>query len=250
MARRRARSIQPLDFRRMARGMAQQGNDLRHWVSYATVATANGDDGTMDPTDSHAVLVTPAGVEVDVVLEPSGYPCTARYGVAAGSCSINTPIRPGDQVIVGIPDGDVSMVPQIFCIISGSSDPMPTGDDGLPIFKNDRLMIHAGAGVPIEIRTANGTMVRITDDLVEVGGQGVTEQAILGTTQREAEAALNSADTLPLPTAGLQGIWNGAQGVCAGPLAPLKPFFVAATLAIQEYEAKADGFLSDVVKLR
>jgi hypothetical protein len=235
----------PIDFRRMARGMAQQGNDLRHWVSYATVATANGDDGTMDPTDPDAILVTPAGVEVDVVLEPSGYPCSARFGVAAGSCSINTPIRPGDQVIVGIPDGDVSMVPQILCVITGSSDPMPVGDDGLPIFRNDRLMIYAGAGLPIEIRTSNGTMVRITDDLVEVGGQGVTEQAVLGTTQRQAEATLNA--TTP---EGLQGIWNAAQAACVGPLAPLKPMFVAAALAIETYEAQADGFLSDVVKLR
>lgn len=235
----------PIDFRRMARGMAQQGNDLRHWVSYATVATAHGDDGDMNVTDPDAILVTPAGVEVDVVLEPHGYPCTARFGVAAGSCSINTPIRPGDQVIVSIPDGDPSMVPQIVCVITGSSDPMPVGEDGLPIFQNDRLMIYAGAGLPIEIRSANGTMVRITDDLVEVGGEGVTEQAVLGTTQRQAEATLNATT----PT-GLQGIWNAAQLACVGPLAPLKPMFVAAVLALQTYEAQADGFLSDVVKLR
>ena len=242
---RRASRLGPIDFRRMARGMAQQGNDIRHWVSYATVATANGDDGTMNVTDPDAILVTPAGVEVDVVLEPHGFPCTARFGVAAGSCAINTPIRPGDQVIVGIPDGDVSMVPQILCVITGSSDPMAVGDDGRPIFQNDRLMIYAGAGFPIEIRSANGTMVRITDDLVEVGGQSVTEQAVLGTTQRQAEATLNS--TVP---AGLQGIWTAAAAACVGPLTPLKPMFTAAALAIQTYEGQADGFLSDVVKLR
>lgn len=229
----------------MARGMAQQGNDLRHWLSYATVATANGDDGTMNVTDPDAILVTPAGVEVDIVLEPHGYPCTARFGVAAGSCAINTPIRPGDQVIVGIPDGDVSMVPQILCVITGSSDPMPVGDDGLPIFRNDRLMIHAGAGIPIEIRTANGTMVRITDDLVEVGGQGVTEQAILGTTYRAAQKTLD-AD----PLAGLITWFDQLQAAASGPLAPLKPMFIGIKAALQNFENQADGFLSDVVKLR
>lgn len=239
----RARLMPPIDFRRIGRGMAQQGNDLRHWLSYATVATVK--DGDMDVTDQDGILVTPAGVEVDVVLEPHGYPCTARYGVAAGSVHINAPIRPGDQVIVGIPDGDAAMVPQVLCIISGSSAPMPVGGDGLPIFRNDRLMIHAGAGIPIEIRTANGTMVRITDDLVEVGGAGVTEQAVLGTTQRQAEATLNA--TTP---DGLQGIWTAAQAVCVGALAPLKPMFIAAAAAIAAYEGQADGFLSDVVKLR
>lgn len=244
MARRSSRST-ALDFRRIAKSTQQEGNDLRHWLSYATVATSDGPSGGMDPADPNAVLVTPAGVEVDVVLEPSGYPATAFYGIAGGSVHINTPIRPGNLVIVGLPDGDVSMVLQVLAIVNGSSDTMPVGEDGLPIFKNDRMMIHAEAGIPIEIRTANGTMVRITDDLVEVGGQGVTEQAVLGTTQRSAEATLNA--TTP---EGLQGIWNAAQAACVGPLAPLKPMFVAAALALKTYEAQADGFLSKVVKLR
>lgn len=238
-----------LDFRRMGKATQQQGNDLRHWLSYATVAAID-DDGTPNVSDPNAVVVTPGGVAVDVVLEPSGYPTPALYGVAAGSVHINTPIRPGDLVIVGLPDGDASMIPQVLCIVNSNSSRMPVGDDGLPIFRNDRLMIHAGAGIPIEIRTANGTMVRITDDLVEIGGQGVTEQAVLGTSQRQAEATLNSEIPPPAPNAGLQGIWNGAQAVCAGPLAPLKPFFIAAALAIQNYEAGADGRLSNVVKLK
>lgn len=233
------------DFRRLGRALAMPGTDLRHWVSYGTVATADGDDGEINVTDPNAVLVTPAGVEVDVVLEPSGYPCTARYGIAAGSCHVNTPIRPGDQVIVGIPDGDASMVPQVLCVISGSSDPMPLENDGRPIFKNDRLLIHAGAGIPIEIRTADGTMVRITDGLVEVGGAGVTQQALLGTAYRDAEHTLNSD-----PLLGLIHWFDTLASVAVGPLAAFQPGFQGIKAALTLFEQQAGGFLSDVVKLR
>lgn len=233
------------DFRRLGRALAMPGTDLRHWVSYGTVATADGDDGEINVTDPNAVLVTPAGVEVDVVLEPSGYPCTARFGVAAGSCHVNTPIRPGDQVIVGIPDGDASMVPQVLCVINGSSDRMPVGEDGRPIFQNDRLMIHAGAGIPIEVRTADGTMVRITDGLVELGAAGVTQQALLGTAYRDAQRTLD-AD----PLLGLISWFDQLQAVSAGPLAPLKPFFIGIKEALQLFEDKRDGFLSGTVKLK
>lgn len=233
------------DFRRFGRALAMQGSDVRHWVSYGTVATADGESGEINVTDPNAVLVTPAGVEVDVVLEPSGYPCTARFGVAAGSCHVNTPIRPGDQVVVGIPDGDVAMVPQVLCVINGSSDPMPLGNDGLPIFRNDRLMIHAGAGIPIEIRTADGTMVRITDGKVEVGGAGVTEQALLGTTYRDAEGRLNSD-----PVTGLVQMFTLLAAAAVGPLAAFQPGFQGVKAAIQLFEQQSGGFLSDVVKLR
>lgn len=237
-----------LDFRRIARGMAQQGNDLRHWVSYATVATSDGVTGTMDPTDPNAVLVTPAGVEVDVVLEPSGYPCTARYGVAAGSVHINTPIRPGDQVVVGVPDGDASMIPQVFCIISGSSDPMPTGDDGLPIFRNDRFMVHAD--VPIELRTADDTMVRITDQLVELGAQGVTEQAVLGTTYTGDEGSmLSSLLTAIVPAAAAcHAATNPATTQAA--VQALATMLDAFITAINTFQGQAGSHLSPVVKLK
>lgn len=231
--------------RRIGRGLALPGSDLRHWCSYATVATTSGDDGQMNVTDPNAILITPAGVEVDVVLEPSGYPCTARYGISAGSVHINAPIRPGDQVIVGVPDGDASMVPQIFCIINGSSDPMPVGDDGKPIYRNDRMMIHAAAGVPIEIRNADGTMVRITDGLVELGGAGATEQLELGTTKDAAEKTLN-AD----PLLGMIHWFDTLAAAAVGPLAAFQPGFQGAKAALQAYELKRDGFLSRVVKTK
>lgn len=243
MSRQRRRGPPAFDFRRFAKGIAGPDIDSRHWVSYGTVASVNGEDGTPDFGDPNAVLVTPAGVEVDVVLEPIGHPITCRYGIAAGAVFICPPIFPGDQVMVIVPDGDSSMIPEIVRIIPGSSDPIPVGDDGKPVFQNDRFLIMSK--VPIEIRSTNGTMVRITDDLVELGGAGVTEQAVLGTTQRSAEATLNA--TTP---EGLQGIWNAAQAVCVGALAPLKPMFIAAAAAIQAYEGQADGFLSDVVKLK
>lgn len=238
----------PIDFRRIARGMAQQGNDLRHWLSYATVATVK--DGEMDVTSQDGILVTPAGVEVDVVLEPHGYPCTARYGVAAGSVHINAPIRPGDQVIVGIPDGDAAMVPQVLCIINGSSDPMPVGDDGRPIFRNDRLMIHAGTGIPIEVRTANGTMVRITDDLVEVGAAGVTEQAVLGTTYRSNEDTMLTTFIGLMQTASTacHGATNPATTMAA--VQAIGAMLDAIVQSIQSFQSSADQYLSRVVKLK
>lgn len=239
----RRRGPPAFDFRRFAKGIAGPDLDARHWVAYGTVASVNGEDGTPNFTDPNAVLVTPAGVEVDVVLEPINYLITCRHGIAAGDVFICGPIRPGDQVQVIIPDGDSSMIPEIVKVIPGSSNPIPLEEDGTPVFKNDRFLIMSK--VPIEIRSTNGTMVRITDDLVEVGGAGVTEQAVLGTTQRSAEATLNNET----PT-GLQGIWNAAQAACVGPLAPLKPMFVAAALALNTYEGQADGFLSDTVKLK
>lgn len=241
----RRRGAPALDFGRIARGLARPGMDTRHWLSYATVATVDGEDGTANYTNPAAILVTPAGVEVDVILEPIGYPVTCRFGIAAGSCHINTPIRPGDQVIVGIPDGDASMVPQIFCVINGSSDPMPVGDDGMPIYRNDRVMIHAAAGVPIEIRNADGTMVRVTDGLVELGGAGATEQLELGTTKDDAEKFLNANELV-----GLIHWFDTLAGVSVGPLAAFQPGFQGIKAALMAFEDKRPGFLSKVVKTK
>ncbi len=251
--RRGTRIAPPLDTAALARALAIPGGDLRHWVSYGTVAALVDENGNADPSGSQeAVVITPAGVEVDVVLEPSNYPVPCRYGIAAGDVFICGPIRVGNQVQVIFADGDVGMVPEIVKVIPSASEPIPTGGDGKPIFQNDRLLVFA-KGVPIDLRAADGTsvgQVLINPDGSISFGPGADEQLVTGTTYRNAEAALNSTNPSTSPTPGLQGIWADAANACVGPLAPLAPFFLAAKLAIQEFEAKAGGFLSNTVKTK
>lgn len=239
-----------IDFARIARALVRPGMDARHWVSYGTVATLTGPGGTPNYSDPNGILCTPAGIEVDVVLEPMGYHLTCRYGIAAGSCAINTPINPGDQVVVAIPDGDASMVPQIIAIIPGSSDPMPVGEDGLPLFKNDRLMIYAGQGVPIEIRSADGTMVRVTDQLVELVAEGVTEESVLGTTYTTDEGSmLDSMLTAIVPAAAAcHAATTPATALTA--LQALATMLDDFTQAITTFRGQAPSHLSPFVKLK
>lgn len=234
------------DVARIGRGLARQGADLRHWVSYATVAAVD-DDGEVDLSNPNAVVITPGGVDVDVVLEPSGYPMTCKHGVSAGTVYVCGPIKVGDQVIVEIPDGDVSMVGKISSVISGpngEADAVPVGPDGLPLFKNDRYLVFA-KGVPIDLRTDGGARLLVNPDGTIQVGDGADQAMVRGTAQRSAEAALNSTNpTVAGPDAGLQGIWADAAAACVGPLAALKPFFLAAALVIKTYEGQASGFLS------
>lgn len=177
MARRRSRAGTSIrtgwDVKRLGKALAAQGLDLRHWFSYGTVATVGGDDGP-NFSDTNAVVITPAGIDVDVILEPSGYHCPCRWGIQHGSVYIATPIHAGDQVLVGIPDGDVSMVPEVLKIIPGASDPIPTSG-GLPIFRNDRALIMA-KGVPIDLRTDGGSQLLVNPDgtvVINAGSKGV-----------------------------------------------------------------------------
>jgi hypothetical protein len=92
----------------------------------------------------NAIVISPAGVDVDVILEPSGYPAPAAGASRHGAVYICTPIHAGDQVLVIIPDGDVSMVPEIVKIIPGSSDPIPTS--GWPADLQERSGAHLREG--------------------------------------------------------------------------------------------------------
>ena len=71
-----------------------------------------------------------------------------------------------------------------------------------------------------------------------------------GAEKHWAERRSGARVTLNDATVGLQFIWDQAQAVCAGPLAPLKPWFIAAAKAIAAFEAQAGGFLSDQVKTK
>lgn len=220
MARRRAGTAirKSWDARRIGRALAHQGADLRHWVSYATVAAVD-DNGAVDLSNPNAIVISPAGIDVDVVLEPSGYPMTCRYGQAAAGFFFAGPIKVGDQVVVEIPDGDPSMIGKIVGV---TSDPdgggVPVGDDGKPIFQNDRVLIMA-KGVPLDMRTdggaqilanANGSIslsakggaqVALNTDGTTQTGSGADQQMMAGTAYRTAQNVLDEGSTVAMGTA-------------------------------------------------
>ncbi len=254
------------DFKRIAQALKTQGIDLRHWVSYATVASVTGEDGKANYKDRNAIVITPAGVEIDVVLEPSGYPCTCKYGIQAGTVYICTPIRPGDQVLVSIPDGDVAMVPVAIKVVSGSSDPMPTEEDGLPVFKNDRALV-AAQGVPIELRTMGGISLLVNPDGTIQLGAGAIEKIMLGTTYRDSEGqmnqdlssaltTLNGAAAPFIPTAGPAEF--AALAVATGVAMPTTVALLTAFATfvplwkqfVDQFEANASAYLSNVSKTK
>lgn len=184
-----------LDVVGIARGLAIPGGDLRHWLSYATVAAVD-DDGDVDLSNPNAVVITPAGIEVDVVLEPSKYPVTCRHGIAAGRVFVCGPIEVGDQVVVGIPDGDVSMVPQVLAVISGPNgarDAVPVDGGGVPLFHNDRFMVCA-RGVPIDLRTTGGSQVLVNPD-----GSVVINAGSKGAARKDDSVQVTLSGTSPAP---------------------------------------------------
>lgn len=247
------------DVKRLGRALAAQGIDLRHWVSYGTVASVSGEDGTANYTDANAIVISPAGIDVDVILEPSKYPVTCRYGIQAGQVFIGTPIHPGDQVVVMIPDGDVSMIPEIVKIIPGSSDPIPVGDDGMPIFKNDAALVFA-KGVPIDLRTDGGGWLRVTADGKQLlGGPDAAEQLLLGTTYRSKEGAMNQSLTVALTTLttaatamtpGDIAIITALATTVGAFLAAFKVFSPLWLQALQQFEASSGQYLSNVSKTK
>lgn len=171
------------DVRRLAEAIKSSGIDPRHWVSYGTVGSVD-DDGVLDATDPLAIAIGPAGVEVDVVLEPLQLPVTCHYAGIQGGCSatILSPIKPGDQVIVVLPEGDPMGPPVIVSILHSQACKLPLGEDKKPIFQNDRLFIWAEVG-PVDVRTKGGVKLTLTQDgkaqveaaLVELGGTGLEQ---------------------------------------------------------------------------
>ena len=158
-------SIDAENFRKAARSV---GADLRYWVAQGTVATVDTETGEFDPTDPKAVWNASDGIDVDVKLEPLEIPVTCRYaGIQAGEVTIFSPIRPGDIVKVEFPDGDLTGG-VISAIMQSRSNRQPT-ENGVPIFGNDRLLIHAKT-VPIDIRLAGATGATPIQVLLEQNG--------------------------------------------------------------------------------
>ncbi len=225
MSRRVRRSIDPNRVREAYRG---HGSDTRVWLAFATVATVKGE--TPDFTDGDAVLVTPAGIAVDVVIEPHGEPLPCTFGRGGKGYSAE-PIHPGDRVLVAFPDGEPMAGGHILEILASNHDRIPTGDDGKPIAQNDRISI-IGRGVPVDIRCEdNGNKVLLNvDGSIEISnpkikvtvnkdgtvqiGDGAVEQMILGTTYRADQAILDNGiigAAIPVATAA-----TNASGELAG----------------------------------
>lgn len=212
-----------LDVRRVSEALKSAGIDPRHWCSYATVGTV-GDDGKFDPTDESAVFIDKAGVEVDVLLEPLNIACTCLYtGIQGGDkVSIMSPIKPGDRVLVNLPDGTLTGPPVVKVILHSAHNQMPAGPDTgeLPAFQNDRLLIWAAADVPVDMQQAGGSRVelRTNGDIVGTpadgskvkwGGETDLEDAGLGNSiQAHLDAIKSWADTHihPDPSSGSTGV--------------------------------------------
>jgi hypothetical protein len=239
-----------------ALGKALRGHvkDLRHWCSEGTVGVLNADSGEWNFTDNNAIWNDSGGVHVDVQLQPLDVPVTCRYaGVQAGDVTIFAPIRPGDIVLVHLPEGDTAH-PVISSILHSRSKRQPT-ENRKPIFDNNRLLIYAKT-VPIDIRTAgkdgdpvqllieqDGT-VTTTASRINQGASGLTEQEVIGTSYRQAE------DTL---VANLQSGVQAMQAAAIGPLAGFQPGLAVMNAALQAFKAAAqakNGFLSNTVYVK
>lgn len=164
-----------LDIRRLGQALSQAGIDPRHWVSYGTVGVVD-DEGALNTSDRRAVYVGPEGVEVDVVLEPLNILVSANYaGLQGGrACTFFTPIRPGDRVLVVLPDGDPTQPPVITAVLHSAAAKVPLSG-GFPRWQNDRVFLWA-QDTPVDIRTAGGARVELLQNgqvILDEGTKGV-----------------------------------------------------------------------------
>ena len=152
-----------IDVRALGEAIARPGTDLRYWVSHGTVCTVGG-DGKINTKDQNAVWIGPEGVECDVRLEPLMIHVCCRYaGISAGDVTIYPPIRPGDLVLVNLPEG-LPHLPVIVAILHSGGDKQPLDPaTKAPIFDNKRLLVYAKTAA-IDIRNAGGVQVLIEQD--------------------------------------------------------------------------------------
>lgn len=244
-------TARPLDVGRMGRALVQPGIDPRHWVSYGTVCTINA-DGTPNYTDEQAVYVDADGCKVDVLLSPTMQHVTARYpGVQGGATgTIYTPIRPGDEVLVEIPEGSLAWPPVITRILSGEHSRLPMNPDRTPIWQNDRILVH-GRGVKVQVMAEGagaGQVNALTDGTVTLGADTATEQLVKGTTYRDNQATLHST---------LVTLMQAAATACHAATSPatvitacqaIATMLDGAVTAINRFEGQSDAYLSTVSK--
>ncbi len=172
-----------IDVRKLAKAIASSGIDTRHWVSYGTVGLVDSNN-EINYTDKAAIYIGPQGVEVDVILEPSGIPVVCKYnGIQGGANTVFlSPINPGDQVVVVIPEGNPTIPPVIVGIINSDYTKVPIGDDNLPIFKNDRVMLYS-MEQPVEIHA----------NTIKLGDDTASQPFVLGTAYKADQEKLYQA---------------------------------------------------------
>ena len=181
-----------VDAMALGEATARPGNDLRYWVSYGTVGVA-GDDGKLDTKNPNAVWIGPEGVECDVRLEPLCIHVNCQYaGISAGDVTIYPPIKPGDRVLVNLPEG-FAHLPVIVAILHSGSQKQPLGPDRKPIFDNNRLLVYAKTAA-IDVRNAGGVQVLLEQD---------------GNVTTTAKNVIVKADTTQLGADGLDASQNG-----------------------------------------
>jgi len=219
-----------LDARKMGAALAGPGMDTRAWVSLGTVAVVN-DEGVMDYADQHAVALDPDGISVDVELDPSGDLVTCQYlGIQGGrDVQVMAPIRPGDSVVVGLPEGEMHF-PVILAILNSTSFRLPMDAQRRTIFDNARLLVFAET-VPVDIRTRGGGRVLVEQSgVVTVGATGIklganaAEALVKGTSYRAAQGNLDTAlgvmlTALSAYVTAIQGVAD-PTGVATGDVLP------------------------------
>lgn len=145
------------DVKKLSGALASRGIDTRFWLAAGTVGSV-ADNGTFvaqgeeayigEGNDERALAVATEtdGIIVDVRLEPLGTIITARYhGISCGYYgAVLVPISPGDEVIVGIPDGDFNS-PAITILAIAANEQAPIPSD----WNNDRMLIEMRAAVEI-----------------------------------------------------------------------------------------------------
>ena len=176
-----------IDVGALGQAVARPGTDLRYWVSHGTVCTVDESTGDINTKDPNAIWIGPEGVECDVRLEPLKIHVCCRYaGITAGDVTMYPPIKPGDLVLVNLPEG-FAHLPVIVNILNSRSAKQALGPDRKPIFDNKRLLIHAKT-CAIDIQNAGGVRVLIEQDgtvtmtakKIKQGSSGASQHAVLG----------------------------------------------------------------------
>lgn len=169
-----------IDVQRLARALASPGIDTRQWVEVGTVGFLIGErffTGALDPgasteqkkaaaeKASKAIYADELGTVVSVRIESTGQMVTARWnGIGCGRFGVFLfPIRPGDEVTILIPGGDMnSGAISIIDVQSNETAKIPTD------WNNDRVLL--STSVPIEIEAP---AIRIRSPLLDLNGRKV-----------------------------------------------------------------------------
>lgn len=154
----------PIDVQRLARAVSGPGIDTRSWLHSGTVGVA-GEGGEFRTDDPESVYVDRLGAVVRVRLEPGGEIVTARYhGISCGRFGfILVPIRPGDEVLVAVPDGDFNSPSITVIALAANATAKIPGD-----WNNDRVLFDTN--VPLEIR---GPAIRVSSPNLVLNGRPV-----------------------------------------------------------------------------